>query len=396
MKFEFASKVSVTGSAGNRRRVLLPLLVLTVSTLAWALSGASARAAADDTSNPPAFRVDPSWPQPLPDKWLTGEVGGTCIDAQDHVFLINRTNLTSDEQRIAVPSPPVIELDADGAVVNSWGNPKNMPQNLHACYIDSEQNVWIAGSQDAMVQKYSHDGGKLLLQIGTKGRFDTKDGSRAGAAFNSSHTRLNGPASVAVDPANGEIYVADGYGNRRVAVFDRQGRFLRQWGHQATAAEARDAAGGAFLGSVHCVVLGNDGLVYVCDRLGDRVQVFDKMGKFRRNIPIKAGTGALTGIGSSWWVAFSPDSAQKFMYVADGGNEAIWIFHHGAAGERLATSFGRPGHQAGEFTFLHTISVDSKGNLIAGETINGRRVQVFRFMSKANDMRVGTGSAGAK
>jgi DNA-binding beta-propeller fold protein YncE len=133
-----------------------------------------------------------------------------------------------------------------------------------------------------------------------------------------------------------------------------------------------------FLGRVHCVVIDNNGLVYVCDRMGDRVEVFDKMGNFKKNIYIKKGTGARDGVGSAWWVAFSPDPAQKYMYVGDGSNEAIWILDH-ATGEILS-SFGRPGHQVGEFTTLHTIAVDSKGNIIAGETVDGRRVQKFKLI----------------
>jgi DNA-binding beta-propeller fold protein YncE len=242
--------------------------------------------------------------------------------------------------------------------------------------------VWVGGNPDAIVQKYSHDGSKLLLQIGAKGKFDTSDGTANGAAMNSSHSLLNKPASIAVDPSNGDVYIADGYGNRRVVVFDRDGRFLRQWGHQATAAQAEAGADGVFMGVVHCVVLGNDGLVYVCDRQGDRVQVFDKMGNFHRNIYVKRGTGALKNYGSysgsAYWVAFSPDPPQTYMYVADGGNEVVWILNR--ASGQILSSFGRPGYQAGDFTNLHTISVDSKGNIIVSQGNGGRRVQKFTLL----------------
>jgi hypothetical protein len=159
-------------------------------------------------------------------------------------------------------------------------------------------------------------------------------------------------------------------------VFDRDGRFLRQWGQQGTLAQAEAGVGGVFLDILHCAVLGNDGLLYVCDRNADRVQVFDKMGNFRKNIYIKRGTGALKGpSGSAWWVAFSPDQAQKYMYVSDGGNDVVWILDH--ASGQILSSFGRTGYHVGGFMFVHQIAVDSKGNIIAGETVGGGRLQRF-------------------
>jgi NHL repeat len=350
--------------------------------------------AAPAAGDVPKFELDPFWPKPLPKLWVTGEIGGTCVDAQDHVFILSRDNLTPDEQKNAVPAPPVIELDPDGNVVNSWGKqigrdaegtailPRGaqdvLPKRLHACAVDGEGNLWIGGNQDGIIQKYTHDGSKMLLQIGTKGQLDTSDGTPTGYDMNSSQTMLDRPADMAIDPTNGDIYVADGYGNKRVVVFDKDGHFLRQWGKQGTIAQTEEGVGGVFLDTVHCVVIDNQGLVYVCDRKGDRIEVFDKMGNFQKNIVIQKGTGYQRHLsGSAWWIAFSPDKGQKYMYVADGGNEVIWILDH-ATGQILS-GFGQPGHQAGNFSYLHTISVDSKGNIIEGETINGRRVQRFKL-----------------
>jgi DNA-binding beta-propeller fold protein YncE len=343
---------------------------------------AQSHASTKNSPGPPKFEVDPSWPKPLPNRWVTGEVAGTCVDSQDHLFIVNRANLSAKEQMIATPAPPVIEFDQGGKVVNSWGDPKVIGDRFHGCLVDYQGNVWIGGTEDGVVQKYSHDGAKLLLQIGTKGIFDTSDGTSTGAPMNSSHIFLNKPSDFAVDPANGEVYVSDGYGNRRIVVFDREGHFLRQWGQQGTRAQTDAGVGGVFLKVVHCVVIGNDGLVYVCDRNGGRIEVFDKMGNFQRNILIGSKyarqSAAANDAGSPAWIAFSPDPVQKFMYVAT-GDEDVWIIDH-ATDQTLAT-FGQPGHQVGEFDHLHSLAVNSKGDIITGETTIGRRVQMFRLVA---------------
>jgi DNA-binding beta-propeller fold protein YncE len=211
-------------------------------------------------------------------------------------------------------------------------------------------------------------------------------GTFTGAPLNASHTFLNRPTQVAIDPTNGDVYIADGYGNRRVVVFDRDGHFLRQWGRQGGTAEVDGGVGGVFLGVVHCVVIGNDGLVYVCDRFGDRIEVFDKMGNFQRNILVKTKIAHLglpyegsAGAGSAGWVGFSPDPAQKFMYIGTGVFGEVRILDR-ATGQMLS-SFGRPGHQAGDITSAHSLAVDSKGNIIVAETNMGRRVQMFRLLN---------------
>ena len=336
-------------------------------------------------SHVPRFRVDPFWPKPLPvdpasgKPWVTGEVAGTCVHSRDHVFTVNRGNLVAPETVVGVASPPVLEFDREGNVVNAWGDRNILPNGLHGCFVDYQDNVWIAGNGDGIVQKYSHDG-HLLLQIGTRGVCDnppanTCGNSGANPAANMSHTRLNQPADIAVDPTNGDIYIADGYGNHRVVVFNSAGVFLRQWGSSGTGPGQFQPTDG---GHPHCVVISNEGLVYACDRGSDRIQVFDKQGHLQRIIPVIPGTGAggLGTAGSAWDVDFSPDKKQKFMYDTDGGDEVLWIFDR-ALGAILG-GFGRPGHQAGEFTFLHTLAVDSKGTLYLGETVGGRRIQKFK------------------
>ena len=384
-------------AAGHRRLLYAGALVpaLVVGLGLWnPLNRADARGGPEA----PRFRVDPFWPKPLPvdaasgKPWVTGEVAGTCVDSKDHVITVNRGfstgGLVAPETVVATASPPVVEYDREGNVANAWGIPSVLPNGIHGCFVDYQDNVWIAGNGDGIVQKYSHDGGTLLLQIGTRGTCDSPTGAcgNFGLVGNST-TLLNQPADVAVDPGNGDIYIADGYGNHRVVVFDRNGTYLRQWGGVVTNNAAPEpgsfAAGDG--GHPHCVVLGNDDLVYVCDRADDRIQVFDKAGNLQRIIAVKPGTGVtphadgspgLGTAGSAWDLDFSGDRHQTFMFEVDGGNERLWTMDRRLG--VILSGFGRPGHAAGEFTFVHTVAVDSRGNLYTGETIGGRRIQKFR------------------
>jgi DNA-binding beta-propeller fold protein YncE len=338
-------------------------------------------------SHPPKFEVDPSWPKPLPNLWVTGGIGGVCVDARDHVFILNRRDLTDNELDAGRQAPPVMEFDPAGNLVNSFGDPDVVPSSFHGCTVDRENNVWLTGSDDGIVQKYTHDGSKLLLQIGKRGVVDSSDGTLKGKALNSSHTGFFRPAGIAIDPKNGDFYVADGEtpgGNHRIAVFDRTGQFLRQWELHRTEAEVGDA----FLPVVHCVAMDNDGLVYACDRRGHRLQVFDKMGNFQKNIPIKfeqrtplpAGPEHHSGaLGSAVSAGFSADPGQKFLYVTNQDNEKIDILDR-ASGQAVS-SFGQAGHQAGELTYAHFVAVDSKGNIYVAEVGVGKRVQKFKMVA---------------
>ena len=262
--------------------------------------------------------------------------------------------------------------------MDSWGDSNTVPSTIHGCFADRENNIWLTGNGDGIVQKWTHDG-KMLLQIGKRGVFDSSDGTSRGKNLNASQTQFFNPAGVVVDPGNGDVYVADGYGNRRVAVFDKTGKFLRQWGHQATKEETEAGAPAAFAQIVHCIAMGNDGLLYVCDRQGDRVQVFDKMGGFKRNIWVRTGTPTLPDPrGTVWWIAFSRDPEQKFMYVMNGRNEHLHVLDRQSG--QILSSFGRPGHMLGSFTHGHAVAVDSKGNLYIAETDTGRRIQKFSLV----------------
>jgi DNA-binding beta-propeller fold protein YncE len=326
----------------------------------------------------PRFAIDPTWPKDLPPDWITGQLGGVCAGEQDHIYVVNRRNITDEEKETSISAPSIIKFDAAGNVVASWGDQTSVPDAIHGCFVDRENNVYVAGNADATVQKYAPDG-RLLLQIGTRGKFDSADGTRRGKGLNAAKDQLYMPSAITVDPGNGDIYISDGYGNRRVAVFDKDGKFLRQWGRQATEEETRMAVPGVFTEIVHCIAMSNAGLVYVCDRQGNRVQVFRKNGTFVRNILIPNKSGKFPDKrGTAWWVAFSPDLEQKFLYVMNGGIEAVHILDH--ASGKILSSFGRPGHQIGNFTHGHTIAVDSKGSIYVAETDWGRRIQKFKIV----------------
>jgi hypothetical protein len=394
--------------------------VATTATIAGlALTTQQTQAAMPPGAKLPTFVVDGTWPKPFPSTpdpvtgrartWITGEVAGTCVDSRDHVFIVTRGNLLDNEVTKGTPAPPVMEFDPDGNVVAGWGVRTQLPTSIHGCFVDYQDNIWIGGNGDGVIQKYSR-AGTFLMQIGTKGVCDNPPDNKCGdssgnPAANQSHTLLNEPADIYVDPnpdpqtgQRGSIYVADGYGNHRVVVFKADGTYLRQWGGVAgtvtnplTDSQGLFGPGGG--GHPHCVVIAQDKMVYVCDRPNDRIQVFDRMGALQKIIPVVPGTGPTTTgpggqpglniIGSAWDLDFSADFRQAFIFEADGGNEIMHVMDR-TTGSILA-NFGQPGAQAGQFTYLHTIARDSKGNLYTGETINGRRIQKLKPVS--NDDR---------
>jgi hypothetical protein len=279
--------------------------------------------------------------------------------------VVNRRNITDEEKETSISARSIINFDMAGNVVGSWGDQTTVPNSIHGCFVDKDKNVFVAGNSDGIVQKYAPDG-KLLFQIGARGKFDSVDGTRRGNGNSTAKDQLHMPSAIVTDPANGEIFISDGYGNRRVIVFDKDGKFLRQWGRQATDEETQQGVPGVFAEVVHCIAMSNAGLIYVCDRQGTRIQVFQKDGTFVRNIVIPNKSGKLPDKrDTAWWVAFSPDQEQKFMYVMNGGIEEVHVLDH--ASGKILSSFGRPGHQMGNFTHGHTIAVDSKGAIYVAE-----------------------------
>jgi DNA-binding beta-propeller fold protein YncE len=345
----------------------------------WAPVGGDQGSGEAQADRVPRFQVDPFWPKPLPNNWLLGQVAGIAVDAEDHIWIVQRPgSLTEDEAGAAqdpprsdccIPAPPVMEFDSEGNLLQAWGGPGTgfeWPENEHGIFVDHEGNVWLAGNgdNDHQVLKFSQDG-TFLLQIG-----------QAGMTGGSNDTELLGnPADTEVDPEANEVYVADGYLNKRVIVFDADtGEYKRHWGAYGATPDDDPDAQDQFGNPVHCVRITNDGLVYVCDRANNRVQVFEKDGTFIREFEIEPDT---LGNGSTWDVDVSPDRRQRFLYNADGENNYIWMLQR--ATEEILGTFGRNGRQAGQFHWVHNLVVDSKGNMYTAEVDTGKRIQKFRF-----------------
>jgi DNA-binding beta-propeller fold protein YncE len=354
---------------------------------------ACAQTPSTTTAQAPTFRVDPAWPKPLPEEdgvqLVVGQVAGIAVDDRNgHVWIIHRpSTLLADEwnakegrpvtHRCCKSLPPVAEFDAEGNYLRGWtGNGGQWPKSEHGIYVDPEGNVWIAGNgeEDNQILKFTPDG-KFLMQIGRAGK---SEGSN-------SHTQLGRPAHMMMDPKAQELYVADGYGNKRVVVFDsRTGAYKRHWGaYGAMPSDDRQAAydpgqppSKQFGNPVHCVRLSNDGKVYVCDRVNNRVQVFERGGQFIAEYRVEPLTRAN---GSVWDMVLSHDAAQKYLYIADGANGRVYVLSR--ADGTVLSSFGRTGHMAGEFKWVHNMAIDRQGNLYTSEVGFGRRIQKFALVS---------------
>jgi DNA-binding beta-propeller fold protein YncE len=422
------------------------------------------------TGKTPNFVVDPSWPQPLPNHWLLGQIGGLYVDQHDHVWVYNRPRtMSTDEAGLEGPvpgalndkkqpvdglgqerafgpvsdcckaAPSVLEFDTDGKLLRAWGGPSDpgfigtkckteagciWPNNEHGIYVDQNDNVWISGNSAApnptakreVLPWISHDeggGDGFVLKFDMDGNFKMRiGGTPRGPASNDTNGGINGTpvmylaADMVVDPATNRLYIADGYGNRRVLIVDANtGKYVGHfgaYGNNPVDDKAAEAAGSwiadsskgnkkpaFFRNPVHCVKIANDGKLYVCDRGNDRIQVFDKndptLGKPCNNPTGKAGTCGFLAeqfvsdhtniIGTAVSMNFSTDKAQTCLYVGDNANMTIYILNRSNL-EELG-QLGRHGRSAGEFHYLHQVSVDSKGNIYTGEVDTAKRIQKF-------------------
>ena len=337
----------------------------------------------------PQFIVDPFWPKPLPNNWLIGQVAGVHVDADDHVWIVHRPNSLAERDIAATfdpprskccfPAPPVLEFDPSGNVLRAWGGPGegyDWPRSEHGIHL-ADGFVWLAGNGqgDHQVLKFTMDGA-FVLQIGAP---DQSQGSNDTA-------NLGRPADLFVDVEAREVYVADGYGNRRIVVFDTEtGAYKRHWGAYGNTPhddplppyDPAAAPSQQFGNPVHCVQLSGDGLVHVCDRVNDRVQVFRKDGTFVAEAFFEPET---LMNGSVYDLVFSPDPAQRWMFMVDGMNSELRIIDRASSVTRGRV--GRAGRYAGQFYAVHDIAVDSAGNLYTTEVQTGQRVQKFRRVSQ--------------
>ncbi len=377
----------------NRRRNVLIGLALVTMVAILAVGQACVGDTVDaQTAEAPMFEVDPFWPKPLPNHWVLGSAVGVGVDSRDHVFVIHRQQSFNERTEIGaatdpptgeccIPAPNILEFDPEGNLVNYWGGPSDdydWPSSNHGITVDHMDNVWIGGNGqgDSHILKFTRDG-EFLMQIGESGLdADSKSTEHFGRV-----------AKISFDANANEAYLADGYSNKRVAVLDASsGEFKRYWG--AYGNEPSDENLGRydpqappaqqFRNPVHCAEPSVDGLVYVCDRPNDRIQVFRTDGTF---VTEKAIAPATLGDGSTWDIAFSRDPEQRFMYLADGKNMKVYVMDRESL--EVLTSFGDGGRQPGQFFAVHSIATDSQGNIYTTETYEGKRVQKFVYQGLA-------------
>jgi len=377
------------------------VLVLVVLTAAGVLVARELAGQSRSSVQAPYFEVDPLWPKPLPNHWILGSTIGVSVDERDHVWIIHRGSATlgNNEKGLELNpptgeccagAPPVLEFDPEGNLVGHWGGPGEgyeWPASNHGITIDYKGNVWIGGNgdQDSQVLKFTRQG-KFLLQVGKSAARKGPNNAQGNPTYvggSNDQVSFGRVAKIFVDPAANEAYLADGYLNKRVAIIDADtGKLKRYWGAYGNKPDDTNLGpykpeappAQQFRNPVHCADLSRDGLVYVCDRQNNRLQVFTKDGKFVKEMFYAKNS---LSEGAVWDVAFSKDPQQTYIFLADGRNMKIRVLRRDTLEE--LTSFGDGGRQPGQFYAVHSIAADSKGNLYTTETYEGKRVQKFSY-----------------
>jgi hypothetical protein len=371
------------------------------------LAAQGARPQALDENGAPVFKVDPFWPKPLPNRWSMQQVTGIHVDSMDHVWFLNRAAAADGDEiggdnpaRIdcCIRGPEVIELDQDGSVVHSWGGPGYhplWPTALQTVIADTKGFVWVSGTaaQDSIL-KFTRDG-KFVWDFGHRP-------PKEGFTENNQNTDMMvSKGRFQLDEMTNELYIIN---QKRVLVYDATtGAYKRGWGgHGMPLSEITNErissytwSGGPppeeknFVPDLHFVEISKDRLVYVGERGQNRIEVFTTDGKFVKefyvspNTPgqrVTEGCGSLTNTkfppcGTTYKLALSRDPQQKYLYVADGTNNLVWILER-ESGKTLG-SFGRNGKYAGQFHWINAVAIDSKGNIYTGEVEQAKRIQKF-------------------
>ncbi len=338
----------------------------------------------------PRYEVDPTFPKPMPNGWYQGMTIGADMDSQDHLWVIHRPGLSVSENAgelktgsCCFTAPPILEFDQQGNLLRHFGGPGpgyDWPNSNHGINIALNGNLWIGGNgggsgavkTDGQILEFTMDG-KFVRALGKKADPDSND-----------TTHFGGVATMSFDRANNEVYVADGYFNKRVVVLDgTTGAIKRYWGAYGEKPDDVDLGrynpdappAKQFRTPVHCAAYSPVAqLVYVCDRGNDRIQVFTREGKFVKEKPVEPKT---LGTGSTYEIIFSKDPQQKYLFLSDGANMKIWIMDRDSL--ETLTSFGTGGKYPGQFYAIHSIVMDSKSNLYTTETFDGRRIQRFMY-----------------
>jgi DNA-binding beta-propeller fold protein YncE len=363
----------------------LATVVITGPCLAWLVA---APAAQGSRLRPPVFQLDPKWPT-IPNNWVLGEVTSIAVDSRDHIWVLHRPRSIPAERR-ANAAPPVLEFDTAGTLLGSWGGDApgyDWPEREHGIQVDAKGFVWISGNGGWPKPSPGGSTDDMILKFTSTGKFVSQIGRRGQSTGDADTVNVHQPADVFVHAPTNELFVADGYGNHRVIVFDADsGKFKRMWGAfgntpEAPAPAARGAAppsatanpdGPSQYGLVHAVKVSNNGTVYVADRVNNRIQTFTAAGKYLRQVKV-TNEGGVTPVPAGF--AFSPDARQQFLYVVDSGPMRVVIFDR----ETLTQigAIGMRGPQPGEFDIVHHMAADSKGNLYTAEIVTNRRAQRF-------------------
>jgi hypothetical protein len=391
----------------RRRGIFIGMGFVTIMVGLWYAQSTLHSMAQAGNVEAPRFEVDPFWPKPLPDNWRIGSAIGVWVDDQDVVWIVHRSSATLDDNERAAEfdppvgeccsgAPPILAFDQEGNLVQAWGGLPGQeyqghqwPESNHGIFVDHLGYVWLGsnGPGDSHVLKFTRDG-TVVAQFG---RADARLAGPGAAAeplyLADSHDRdsFGRVAKVFVDAATNEVYLADGYLNRRVAVLDGEtGEMRRFWGaygnppddayeHQPLGRDD-ESPPQQFRNPVHCADLSADGLLYVCDRQANRIQVFTRDGSF-----VREGFFAPRTLrsGSTWDLAFSRDPEQRYLFIVDGVNEKVRIVLRETLEE--LTNFGAGGRQPGQFYGVHSIATDSRGNIYTTETYEGKRLQRFMY-----------------